>query len=55
MIFPLDGGGNKIYASIVVIYPEGSICTCTNGTKTYTAKNTSGKWVFGLAGGGSIL
>lgn len=48
MIYVLSGGGSKVVASIVVIYPVGSTCTCTLGSKVLTAKNTSGKWVFGL-------
>ena len=53
MILPLGGGGSKIAASIVVIYPAGSICTCTLGSRVLTAKDTSGKWVFGLPSIGS--
>ena len=48
MIIPLGGGGSKVVASIVVTYPAGSTLTCTLGSKVLTAKNTSGKWVFGL-------
>lgn len=48
MIIPLGGGGSKIVASIVVSYPAGSTLTCTLGSKVLTAKDTSGKWVFGL-------
>ena len=48
MIIPLGGGGSKVVASIVVTYPAGSTCTCTLGSRVLTAKNTSGKWVFGL-------
>ena len=48
MIIPLGGGGSKVVASIVVNYPAGSTCTCTLGSRVLTAKNTSGKWVFGL-------
>lgn len=53
MIIPLGGGGSKVVASIVVSYPAGSTCTCTLGSKVLTAKNTSGKWVFGLPSTGS--
>lgn len=31
-------------ATIHVIYPEGSICTCTDGETNLTAPNTSGTW-----------
>ena len=40
------GGGAKAFAFIVVTYPAGSVCTCTDGTKTLRAKNTTGSWVF---------
>ena len=36
------------YAIIGVTYPEGSVCTCTNGTLTLTAKGTSGKVLFAI-------
>lgn len=48
MIYVLSGGGTKLFAAIGVTYPEGSTCTCTNGTKTLKAKNTSGQWVFAI-------
>lgn len=53
MIIPLGGGGSKVVASITVTYPVGSTLTCTLGSKVLTAKNTSGKWVFGLPTTGS--
>ena len=53
MIIPLGGGGSKVVASIVVSYPAGSTCTCTLGSKVLTAKDTSGKWVFGLPSTGN--
>lgn len=31
-------------ATISISYPAGSICTCTNGSTTLTAPNTSGTW-----------
>ena len=40
------GNNTKLFAAIVVTYPEGSVCTCSNGTKILTAKNTSGQCVF---------
>ena len=40
--------GTKLFAAIGVTYPAGSTVTCTNGTKTLTAKNTSGQWVFAI-------
>ena len=53
MIIPLGGGGSKVVASIVVTYPAGSTLTCTLGSKVLTAKDTSGKWVFGLPSTGN--
>lgn len=32
-------------ATINITYPSGSICTCTDGTTTLTAPDTSGTWV----------
>ena len=34
------------YAIISVTYPEGSVCTCSNGSVTLTAKDTTGKALF---------
>lgn len=45
------GSGGKLFAVIAVTYPEGSVCTCTNGTKTLKAKNTSGKTLFNVTVG----
>lgn len=54
MIYVMSGGGiSDAYAAISVTYPAGSICTCTNGTKTLTAKDTSGRWLFLLPSGGN--
>lgn len=53
MITPLGGGGSKVVASIIVSCPAGSTLTCTLGSKVLTAKDTSGKWVFGLPSTGS--
>ena len=46
MIYVLSGGADKPYAVIGVTYPSGATCTCTNGSKTLTAKDTSGKAMF---------
>lgn len=35
-----------VYAVIGVTYPEGSVCTCSNGSVTLTAKDTTGKALF---------
>lgn len=40
-----SGAGNTI-GYIGVVYPAGSIVTCTKGTKTLRAKDTSGLYVF---------
>ena len=40
------GGTSKAYAAIGVTYPAGSTCTCTDGVKTLTAKDTTGKALF---------
>ena len=42
------GGGGKLFAVIAATYPEGSVCTCTNGTKTLKARDTSGKALFNV-------
>ena len=43
----IAGAGN-LRAVIAVIYPEGSICTCSNGTRTLKARGTSGKALFNV-------
>ena len=47
------GGGTKLFAAIGVTYPAGAIVTCTKGTKTLAAKNTSGQWVFAIPEAGT--
>lgn len=48
----LSGGGSgKLFAAIGVTYPAGSTVTCTNGTKTLTAKPKNSddtEWVFAI-------
>lgn len=39
-------GGAKAFAVIGVTYSEGSVCTCTDGTKTLKLKDTSGQGFF---------
>lgn len=46
-------GGGTPYAAIGVTYPSGSVCTCTNGTLTLTAKETSGKAIFVIPSAGT--
>lgn len=41
------------YAVIGVTYPAGSVCTCTNGSKTLTAKDTSGTAMFTIPEAGT--
>lgn len=41
-------GGVRLFSVIGVTYPAGSVCTCTKGTKTYKAKNTSGLALFAV-------
>lgn len=41
------------YAIIGVTYPEGSVCTCSNGSVTLTAKDTSGKALFIIPSAGT--
>ena len=40
------GGTSKAFAVIGVTYPAGSTCTCTDGTKTLTLKDTGGQGFF---------
>lgn len=49
----LGGGKSSVFAFIVVTYPEGSTLTATNGTKTLTAGDTSGVWVFEIQEAGT--
>lgn len=41
-------GGVRLFSVIGVTYPAGSVCTCAKGTKTYKAKNTSGRALFAV-------
>ena len=45
MIYVLSGG-QKAFAVIGVEYPAGSTCTCSDGTKTLTLKDTGGQGFF---------
>ncbi len=42
-----------VYAVIGVTYPSGSTVTCTNGSKTLTAKDTTGKAIFVIPSAGT--
>ena len=50
LVFNMVGGGGAAggaeLPAIYVTYPAGSVCTCTNGSKTFTAKDTTGFWLF---------
>lgn len=48
-----SSGIGKIYAVIGVTYPSGSTCTCTNGSKTLKAKDTTGKALFVIPSAGT--
>ena len=52
MIYVLSGA-SKPYAVIGVTYPAGSTCTCTNGSKTLTAKDTTGRALFVIPSAGT--
>lgn len=41
-------GGTVLRSIIAVTYPAGSTCSCTDGTKTLTAKDTSGNALFNV-------
>lgn len=45
MIYVMSGGA-KAFAVISVTYPAGSVCTCSDGTKTLSLKDTSGQGFF---------
>lgn len=47
------GSSAKVYAVIGVTYPTGSTCTCTDGVKTLTAKDTTGKAIFVIPSAGT--
>ncbi len=47
------GTSAKVYAVIGVTYPTGATCTCTNGSKTLTSKDTTGKALFSIPSAGT--
>lgn len=53
IVVPVGIGAGKPYAIIGVTYPAGSICTCSNGNKTLTTKDTSGKTMFIIPSAGT--
>ena len=48
-----EASAGKLFAVIGVTYPAGSTCTCTNGSKTLTAKGTGGKALFVIPSAGT--
>ena len=58
VVYPLDDptdvqSGSTIMAIINTIYPPGFTCTCTDGTTTLTASDTSGTYAFNLPSAGT--
>ena len=51
MVGKTNVAGARLHAMIAVTYPAGSICTCSNGTKTLKARDTSGKALFNVTVG----
>lgn len=51
MVGKTNVAGARLRAVIAVTYPEGSVCTCSNGTKTLKARDTSGKALFNVSSG----
>lgn len=48
MVGKTNVAGARLRSVIAVTYPEGSVCTCSDGTKTLKAKDTSGKALFNV-------
>lgn len=42
------GTSNTVFAFIRATYPAGYTCTCSNGSKTIFAEDTSGSYAFGV-------
>ena len=53
MVGKTNVAGARLRAVIAVTYPEGSVCTCSNGTKTLKARDTSGKALFNVPSAGT--
>ena len=51
MVGKTNVAGARLRAVIAVTYPEGNICTCSNGTKTLKARDTNGKALFNVTVG----
>ena len=56
-VFLMGNSGitSKVYAVIGVTYPSGSTCTCTNGSKTLKAKDTTGRALFVIPSSGTWM
>ena len=54
MVFNATFVGNsyEVYAFIRATYPAGSVCTCSNGSVTLYAEDTSGSYAFGVPSAG---
>ena len=48
MVGKTNVAGARLRSVIAVTYPKGSVCTCSNGTKTLKARDTSGKALFNV-------
>lgn len=51
MVGKTNVAGARLRAVIAVTYPEGSVCTCSDGTTTLTARDTSGNALFNVTVG----
>lgn len=51
MVGKTNVAGARLRSVISVTYPEGGVCTCSNGTKTLKARGTSGKALFNVSTG----
>lgn len=53
LTFNMTSSNKEIIVFINVIYPEGSECTCTQGTKVLYAADTSGQYTFKVSEAGA--
>lgn len=51
MVGKTNVAGARLRSVIAVTYPAGSMCTCTNGTRTLKARDTSGYALFNVTVG----
>lgn len=52
-IIKMSGGKAKHFAAISVTYPAGATVTCSNGSKTLAAEDSTGKWMFSVPSAGT--